>query len=335
LKQRVLDFFTPQVPVWDDISVYVRKGFDVRFRGTVAQAKKLLATKKKSQHPELRRAVEQARKKGRDHFVTAVNSVTINPTGFESTTKTMLGVVKKHVPYTTTKNGSQIPDLLNTYGIVKPTIKKPNVLYYNYAWRDVSIGRTDRLRYLLQFARDMRKIRETIETGKSPMGTPFKTAAKMSQEIQSITNQVVQANPDVPYQVAAGAASSLVQQTSSLTPGQETSVAQKIVSSAVANDPSIKPFVAPIAPSQALLSKASAGAVQLVAQGIPRDIAVKSAAYQVQTAENFNKWLLPVGAVIVASVGFLFWRKRRGGLTKPQNRIGLSMNPRRRTKRGG
>jgi len=337
LKNSVLTFFSGKVPEWDSLPVDAKVGISARFQGTVAQAKARLARKKQNQDPELRKAVEQARLKSRDYFVSAVEAVELNPTSFESTIKNFLELAQKFVPHVITKDKSQVPDIFNAFGISQIAVlnakKKPNTLVYEYSWQDVSVGRTDRLRYLLQFARDMRKVRETIETGISPMGTPFKTAAKLSQEVASITNEVVQANPNVPYQVAAGAASTIVQQTPSLTSREQSVVAGKIVESAVRNDSALA-VKSPEPLSATLMSRASAGAVQLVEQGIPQDIAVKSAAYQVKSASGFYKWLLPVGAAAVLVAVFMVRRRKRQGLTTPQNKLGLIRNPRRRTKRG-
>ena len=74
---------------------------------------------------------------------------------------------------------------------------------------EIGMGRHDKLRLFLQFARDMRKTREAIETRIPIVAASGKPADQAVYETAGLAERIVQNNPEVPYQQAAAAAAAV------------------------------------------------------------------------------------------------------------------------------
>jgi len=94
---------------------------------------------------------------------------------------------------------------------------------------ELGLGRSDTLRLLLQLARDMRKVRLFID-GKIPVqGTTAKGADEVKSETVRMTEELVAANPTMPYQEAANVAAKAVRSTQvPITPEKAAQVAQSV-----------------------------------------------------------------------------------------------------------
>jgi hypothetical protein len=70
-----------------------------------------------------------------------------------------------------------------------------------------TLGRTEKLTFFLQLARDMRRVREALELKISLKGTALKDAATVSAETKELAYRMLQENPEIPFQQAMNLAS--------------------------------------------------------------------------------------------------------------------------------
>jgi len=155
------------------------------------------------------------------------------------------------------------------------TVSNRNIVEYKIAemratWIvDIKIGRNDRLRYLLQFARDMRKVRLALEQQAPVTGTKTKDANTVASETITIKDEVLAINPDVPVQVALNVASDISRGTAAPITGEQGEViAQKVAQQAQQAGASTTTPATPTAVKAAFGSAIGITSLALVAKAV-------------------------------------------------------------------